>query len=139
MSFWYSNIVWRFFKDNENTIYGNLERSTLKLEKNKSHIVFNETCYNNDILLIYSSMKPLLYNYINSSNKNAHIILSNIAWADALLIYFFFFFISRLNNTWSQVQDFISTSKTIMCLDFSTANKTVKVVTEFVEETITDP
>ena len=37
--------------------YRNLERSTLKLEKNKSHPMFNETCYNNDILPAYTNVK----------------------------------------------------------------------------------
>ena len=49
LSFWYSKIVLRFFTDNEKIIYRNLERITKKLENNKSHLMFNETCYNNDI------------------------------------------------------------------------------------------
>ena len=43
LSFWYSIIVLRFFKDNH------LERCTLKLRKNESHLTFNETCYKNDL------------------------------------------------------------------------------------------
>ena len=34
-------------------IYRNLESNTLKLERDKSHLMFNETCYNNDILPTY--------------------------------------------------------------------------------------
>ena len=45
----------QFFKK-EKTIYRNLERSTLKLERNKSHPMFNELCYNNDILPTYTTI-----------------------------------------------------------------------------------
>ena len=37
----------------EKIIFRNLERNTLKLEKN---LMFNETCYNNDILPTYTYM-----------------------------------------------------------------------------------
>ena len=37
--------------------FRDLERNTLKLERNKSHLMFNETCYNNDILPTYTNMK----------------------------------------------------------------------------------
>ena len=40
--------------DNEKIIFRNLERSTLKLEKNKSHLMFNETCYNNNEINVYN-------------------------------------------------------------------------------------
>ena len=36
-------------------IYRNLERNTLKLEKKKALLMFNETCYNNDILPTYTN------------------------------------------------------------------------------------
>ena len=45
LSLWYSLVVLRFLKDNENKLFRNLERSTLKLEGNKSHLMFNETCH----------------------------------------------------------------------------------------------
>ena len=48
LSFWYSKIVLRFLMDNEKIIYRNLERNTLKLERNKSHLMFHQTCYNNN-------------------------------------------------------------------------------------------
>ena len=35
----------RFSKDNKKSVDRNLERSTLKLENNKSRLMFNETCY----------------------------------------------------------------------------------------------
>ena len=54
LSFWYSKIVLRFLKDNEKTMYRNLERSILKLKKYKSHLMFNETCYNNNKWTIHS-------------------------------------------------------------------------------------
>ena len=51
LSLWYSRVVLRFLKDNEKKLLGrNLERTTLKLERNKSYLMFNETCYNNNIL-----------------------------------------------------------------------------------------
>ena len=48
----YSYIEILVFQDrleilNEKIIYRNLERNTLKLERNKSYLMFNETCYNN--------------------------------------------------------------------------------------------
>ena len=43
-------MVKRFFIDNGKKLLISLEHSTLKLEKKKSHFIFNETCYNNDIL-----------------------------------------------------------------------------------------
>ena len=57
LSFWYFKILLRFLKRNKKTLYRNLERSTLKFEKNKSHAMFNETCYNNDILPTYTDLK----------------------------------------------------------------------------------
>ena len=48
VSFLYPTIVIRFFKDNERILFINSERSTLKLEKKKSYLMFNETCYNNN-------------------------------------------------------------------------------------------
>ena len=57
LSFWYSKIHLRFFKDNEKTLYRNMERFTLKLEKkNKSHLMFNKASYNNDILPTYTNI-----------------------------------------------------------------------------------
>ena len=38
-------------------MYRTMERSTLKLEKKKSHRMFNGTCYNNDILPTYTNIK----------------------------------------------------------------------------------
>ena len=35
----------RFLKDNEKKLFRNLEHSNLKLERNKSHLMFNETCH----------------------------------------------------------------------------------------------
>ena len=35
----------------------NFELSTLKLEKKKSHLMFNETYYNNDILPTYTNVR----------------------------------------------------------------------------------
>ena len=32
-------------------------RSTLRLKRNKSHLIFNKTCYNNDIPPIYTNIK----------------------------------------------------------------------------------
>ena len=49
LSLWCSKIVLRLFKANEKTLYRNLERSTLKLERNKTHLMFNETCYNKNL------------------------------------------------------------------------------------------
>ena len=54
LSLWYSRVVPRFFKDNEKKLFKNLERSTLKFERMKSHIIFNETSYNNNILSNYT-------------------------------------------------------------------------------------
>ena len=56
LSFWYSKIVFRHSNDDEKTIYRNLERCTLKLEKKKSHFMFNESHYNNVILLTYTNI-----------------------------------------------------------------------------------
>ena len=56
-SFWYSKIVLRFFKDNENTLCRNPEICTLKLENNKSRLMFNETCDNSDILSTYTNIE----------------------------------------------------------------------------------
>ena len=56
LSFWYSKIVLRFLTDNEKIMYRNLERNTLKLERNKFHLMFNETCYNNNILPTYTNI-----------------------------------------------------------------------------------
>ena len=57
LSFWYSKIVLRFLTDNEKIIYTNFERNTLQLEKeNKSHLMFNETCYNRDILPTHTNI-----------------------------------------------------------------------------------
>ena len=39
----------RFFTDNKKIMHSNLELFALKLERNKSHLMFNETCFNNDI------------------------------------------------------------------------------------------
>ena len=47
----------RFLTNNEKIIYRNLERSTLKLERSKSYLMFNETCYINDILPTYTNIK----------------------------------------------------------------------------------
>ena len=55
LSLWYSRGVLRFLKGNEKKLYRNLKRSTLKLERNKSHLMFNETCHNNDILTKYTT------------------------------------------------------------------------------------
>ena len=37
----YSRVLLRFLKDNEKKLFRNLKRSTLKLERNKSHLMFN--------------------------------------------------------------------------------------------------
>ena len=47
LSLWYSRFVLRFLKENEKKLFRNLERTTLKLERTKSQLMFNETCYNN--------------------------------------------------------------------------------------------
>ena len=47
LSLWSSRVVLRFLKDNEKKLFRNSERTTLKLERNKSHLTFKETCYNN--------------------------------------------------------------------------------------------
>ena len=49
----YYLVVLRFLKDNEKKLFRSLDRRTLKPETNKSHSMFNETCYNNDILANY--------------------------------------------------------------------------------------
>ena len=54
-NFQYSIHVSRFLKENEKTLYTNLELSTLKLEK-KSQLEVNKTCFNNDILPTYRNM-----------------------------------------------------------------------------------
>ena len=61
LNFWYSKIVLRFFKDKQKIIYKNLERSTLKLEK-KSHLMFNETYYNNNL---YSKNHEIVQNFLS--------------------------------------------------------------------------
>ena len=66
LSFWYSKIVLRFLTDNEKIIYRNLERKILKLEGDKSHLMFNETCYNNDILPIHTNMIWLITTFVTS-------------------------------------------------------------------------
>ena len=57
LSSWYSRVVLRLWKDNKKKLFRNLERTALKLERNKSHLIFNETCYNNDILPKYTGIK----------------------------------------------------------------------------------
>ena len=56
LSFWYSKIILRFFKVNEKDIYRNREGNTIKFKKYKSHLMFNEACYNNDILPTYGNI-----------------------------------------------------------------------------------
>ena len=51
---WYFRVVLRFFRDNERKMHRNLEHGTLNLEKKKSHIMFNKTCDNNDMLPNYT-------------------------------------------------------------------------------------
>ena len=57
LSLWHSRVVLRFFKDSENELFKNLERSSVKLKIRKSHLMFNETssvdslesrCFNKD-------------------------------------------------------------------------------------------
>ena len=57
LSLWYSRVVLRFLKDNKNKLLRNLERSTLKLERNKSHLMYNEACHSDDILPKYTIIK----------------------------------------------------------------------------------
>ena len=56
LSLWYSQVLLRLLKDNEKKLYRNLECRTLKLERNKSHLMFNETCYDDDILPKFTSI-----------------------------------------------------------------------------------
>ena len=56
LSFRYSKIVSRFFTEKEKIKYRNMERNTLKLEINKSHVMFNETCFK-------ISFKEIVYMY----------------------------------------------------------------------------
>ena len=42
-------------------IYRNSERSTLKFEKNRSHFMFNETCYKANILPTYTETNFLYF------------------------------------------------------------------------------
>ena len=37
-------------QDSEKKLFRNLERSAMKFEEKKSHLMFVETCYDNDIL-----------------------------------------------------------------------------------------
>ena len=60
-------VVLRIMKDNEKKLFINLKRSTLKMERKKSHLMFNETCYNNDILPKYTRITDT-YRADNRSN-----------------------------------------------------------------------
>ena len=48
MNLWYPRLVMRLSKDNEKILFGNWKRCTWKLEREKSHLMFNEECYNNE-------------------------------------------------------------------------------------------
>ena len=54
--FYACKIVLGFFKENEKTLYRNLDPSTLKLEKKKFHLILNETYYYKDSLPNYTNM-----------------------------------------------------------------------------------
>ena len=51
LSLWYSRVVLRFLKNNENKLIRNFESSPLILEIKKSHLVFNETFFNSCIVV----------------------------------------------------------------------------------------
>ena len=57
LSFWYLKIVLGFFKVNKKTLYRNLKHTTLELEKKDAHLMFNETCYSNEVLLMHTNIK----------------------------------------------------------------------------------
>ena len=63
---WYSQVVLKFLKDNEKKLFRNLERSTLKLERNNSHLMFNETCYYKYIYVMFGINAYLEANKPNS-------------------------------------------------------------------------
>ena len=60
MRFWYSKTVVRFLKDNGKNIYRNIKPGTLKVEKNKSDLMLNETCYTNSGLLLAAKRHELV-------------------------------------------------------------------------------
>ena len=105
LSFWYSKIVLRFFKDNEKTLYRNLERSTLKLEKKKSHLMFNETCckFNIKTKKVYTQRIHWIWNLwwiYNVEIKSNTVLLYISFWKISFMKFNWFFqhFIECINQ-----------------------------------------
>ena len=52
----FSILILKFFKPTDKIIYIILEPGTIKLGNKKLHLMCNETCFSNDILIIYKNV-----------------------------------------------------------------------------------
>ena len=66
----YSRVLLRFFRDKEKKMCKNQERSTAKLKKKKSQLMFDETCFKKNICHNYIKRTiTIYYNYLQCLSR----------------------------------------------------------------------